>query len=121
MGLLKEKKKTLVFSNYVNSLVNLEETLVSHNIPYGRVKGTGATITAVINKFKNGKLDVLLLNSAYHGAGHNLQETERIIIMHHLGSNLYTQVVGRAQRLGRTSSLEVVSLLYPNEEITGNS
>ena len=46
-----------------------------------------------------------------------LQETERVILMHHLDSSVYKQVVGQEEQLGRTRPLEVVSLLYPGEEV----
>ena len=114
--LLSENKSTLVFSNYNNSFLNVEEQLKEKGISFGHVKGHSGSIDKLLTEYKKGTVKVLLLNSNYQGAGHNLQNTERIILLHRLKKDLKAQVVGRAQRFGRKTSLEVVELLYPNEE-----
>ena len=85
-------------------------------INYAHVKGHSSSIEKLIQDYKLGDLKILLLNSNYQGSGHNLENTERIILVHHLKKELKQQVIGRAQRLGRTKSLEVIELLYPKEE-----
>jgi SNF2 family DNA or RNA helicase len=57
----------------------------------------------------------VLLNAKYFGAGLNLQFTDEIIIYHRMSKDLETQVIGRAQRLGRTESLKINYLCYDNE------
>lgn len=116
LELLKQNKKTLVFSNYNNSFMNIEKELKERNISYGHVKGHSSSIENLIMDYKTGNLKILLLNSNYQGSGHNLENTERVILVHHLKKDLKQQVIGRAQRLGRKQSLEVVELLYPNED-----
>jgi hypothetical protein len=64
---------------------------------------------------------VLGLNALNYGSGINLQMATDIIIYHELNIELETQVIGRAQRLGRTSSLNVYYLLNDNEKINCNN
>ena len=115
LNLLQENKKTLVFSNYNNSFLNIEKELQTKNISFAHVKGHSSSIEKLIHNYKQGNLKILLLNSNYQGSGHNLENTERILLVHHL-KRIKQQVIGRAQRLGRNKSLEVVELLYPKEE-----
>tara|TARA_Y100000389_G_C17467554_1_gene526999 strand:+ start:4657 stop:6342 length:1686 start_codon:yes stop_codon:yes gene_type:complete len=115
LKLLKENKKTLVFSNYTNALINIESLLKDAEISFAHVKGTATTINKIIKRYRTGDLNVLLLNSSYQGSGHNLQVTDRVILMHHLETSTYKQVVGRAQRLGRKNPLEIVNILHTDE------
>jgi hypothetical protein len=56
-----------------------------------------------------------MLNAQYFGAGINLQMTDDIFIYHRMSSDLEKQVVGRAQRIGRTDKLNIHYLCYDNE------
>lgn len=114
--LLSKNKQILVFSNYNNSFIDIEKELRIRKINYGHVKGHSGTIDKLLLNYKKGIVKVLLLNSNYQGAGHNLQNTDRIILLHQIKKDLKAQVIGRAQRLGRKTPLEVIELLYPNEE-----
>jgi len=55
-------------------------------------------------------LRVLLLDAVHLGAGHNLEFATHIITLHSMPDELYRQVVGRAQRVGRTCPLKVVDI-----------
>ena len=57
-----------------------------------------------------------MLNAINYGSGLNLQMASDIIIYHELDIELETQVIGRAQRLGRTEPLNVYYLLNDNEK-----
>ena len=57
-----------------------------------------------------------MLNSSNYGSGLNLEMTTDIIIYHQLTKNLEIQVIGRAQRPVRNSSLNVYYLLHENEQ-----
>jgi SNF2 family DNA or RNA helicase len=116
LKLLEVPQKTLVFSNYNNSFLDIEGELKSKGIKYGHVKGHSSSIDKLITEYKTGDVSVLMLNSNYQGSGHNLENTERIILMHHIQKDLRAQVVGRAQRLGRKKPLHVIELFYPDEE-----
>jgi SNF2 family DNA or RNA helicase len=61
----------------------------------------------VISDFKEKSLNVLFLNSHESGAGLNLQEATDIIMFHSMSEPMFTQVRGRAYRIGRTLPLTI--------------
>ena len=117
--LLKEgsEKKTLIFSEYNNTFQTVIQILDEMKINYGILKGNGNVVKSVCQKFQNKQLPVLMLNATFQGSGHNLQAADRIILYHELPSQIKEQVIGRAQRLGRTTSLEVIQLRYDSESL----
>jgi phage anti-repressor protein len=96
-----------LFSEYDASL----EALKALNIPFKEIKGTSATIGEIVAWFNNNTNErkVLFMNSQYCGAGLNLQVCTDIIIYHKMNNTLITQIIGRAQRVGRTHPLNVYS------------
>ena len=113
--LRKRDRKFLVFSSYDNTFKNLEKTLTTSNTRYAKVSGNSNVIQSNINKYKDGDLDVLLLNSKNYGSGINLQNTTDIIFFHKMSMDIETQVIGRAQRFGRIGRLRVHFLYYDHE------
>jgi SNF2 family DNA or RNA helicase len=112
-------KKILVFSSYEKSFETLENEFLKKNITYSKLSGTAARINNIINKYKSGQVQVLLLNAKNFGAGLNLQITDEIIIYHRMSKDLERQVIGRAQRLGRSDPLKINYLCFENEYPTG--
>ena len=117
LKLLKDKpgKRVMIFSEYEESLRQIRTELDKLGINYSGIKGASSTIQNIISKFKDREFNVLLLNAKYFGAGLNLQFTDEIIIYHRMSKDLETQVIGRAQRLGRSESLKINYLCYDNE------
>jgi SNF2 family DNA or RNA helicase len=115
--LLKSKKdaKILIFSNFDNTFHKVIPILNSLHIRYDYIKGNGDQIKAIVNRYKNGPLDLLLVNTKNYGTGMNLENTTDIIMFHKFDTQLESQVIGRAQRYGRTCSLKVHYLLHENE------
>ena len=79
------------------------------------LKGSSNVLSKTINEYKNGDINVLLLDAENYGSGLNLEMTTDIIIYNNLGESLEKQVIGRGQRLGRKESLTVTYLQYNNE------
>ena len=50
---------------------------------------------------------MIFLNSNFNGAGINLQEATDIILYHEMPLNVQNQIIGRANRIGRTEALNV--------------
>lgn len=113
----KPDAKFLVFSNFDKTFDNVMLKLVENDIKYGRLVGSGIVINNIIKKFENGDIKVLMLNASNYGSGLNLQMATDIIIYHELNLELETQVIGRAQRLGRLEPLNIYYLLHDNENI----
>jgi len=105
--------KILIFSEYYDSFNRIKEMMLKENMKFGELKGQ---INSTINKFKNGDINILLLNASKFGAGLNLQMTTDLIIYHKFSTKeMKTQVIGRAQRVGRDKPLRVHNLLYKSE------
>ena len=89
--------------------------ITNNNLKYSRISGNMSCINNVLTKFKNGDINVLLLNSRYYGTGMNITEATDIIIYHKMKKELELQVIGRAQRIGRKSQLKIHYLYHSNE------
>lgn len=63
---------------------------------------------------------VLFINSMRDGCGLNLENTTHVLFLHETNAYLYEQVIGRAQRPGRTCRLNVISILHENESKNSN-
>jgi GTPase SAR1 family protein len=110
-----ERRKVLVFSNYDTTLEKIHEVLDRMRIVHSTLKGAVGRIRSVVDKYKNGDLNVLLVNASAYGSGLNLQNTTDVLIFHKFNDEIEHQVIGRAQRFGRTESLNVWYLLHANE------
>lgn len=100
----------LICSGYNNTFINLGIVLRSNNIPFLEIKGTVNRRDAIVKKYKEGEVPILMMNSYGANAGLNLQETTDVIVFHELRTDIRTQTIGRAQRIGRTASLRVHEL-----------
>lgn len=111
-------KKLLIFSEYERSFNKIKEHLGTTSYKFSELKGATTRIDNIVRRFKSNdedKLDVLLLNAKYFGSGLNLENTTDIIFYHKMGDPMTKQVIGRAQRPGRTSPLNIWRLCYDNE------
>ena len=117
----KEKRKILIFSEHEGSFnAKMVGVLDKHGIVFSRIKGTSASINKTLREYRSEpgadrQIDALLINSRFFGAGLNLQNSSDIIILHRQGADILNQIIGRAQRLGRTDSLHIWKLYHNNE------
>ena len=109
------KAKVLMFSGYDTTFQGMESTLRENEIRFATVNGSQARINKLLTEFKNGKYNVLFLNARNMGAGLNIEIATHVVLFHRMTAELETQIVGRAMRLGRKDSLDVVHLLHANE------
>jgi len=112
----KPKGKFLVFSCYENTNDSIAKLLKHKNITFSKLLGSCGLVSNTIDKFNKGEINVLLLNAEYYGSGLNLQMASDIIIYHEMSIELETQIIGRAQRIGRTEPLNVYYLLHKLEK-----
>ena len=110
------KFKVLIFSDYYESFDEVSELLNSQSIKYSKIMGSHSTISKTIENYKNGDINVLLLNSNFSGSGLNLENSTDVLIYHSMNNEKDKQVIGRAQRPGRTERLNILRLCYENEE-----
>ena len=115
--LLKNKKKDskyLIFSEYDISFENIIK-IFNDKYKYSYLKGNKYIIQRILRDYKIGDLDILLVNIHNYGSGLNLENTTDIIMFHKFDANIENQVIGRAQRFGRTEPLNIHYLLNQNE------
>ena len=110
-----ENSKFLVFSKFDSTFSDIKNTLSAKNIKYEIIKGSCTSIENTIKRYKEGITKVILLNSENFGSGLNLEMTTDIIVYHKLTNDMKEQVIGRGQRIGRTTSLNVHYLSYQQE------
>ena len=108
-------RKVLIFSSYEMSFQSISNVLVSNGMSYKCLKGNDAQIRKILHRYKNEDLNVLLVNARNFGTGLNLENTTDVVMFHKLNTEIEKQVVGRAQRYGRTAPLNVWYLLHDNE------
>jgi SNF2 family DNA or RNA helicase len=107
--------KVLLFSSFENSFTHVLQVLQTMQLSYASLKGNSNQISKIVDQYKNGDLNVLLINSRCYGSGLNLENTSDIILFHKFDSEIEKQVIGRAHRYGRREPLKVWYLLYENE------
>jgi hypothetical protein len=108
--------KFIVFSRYDNPFINIQVAMNERAIRVEILSGNKDHIFNVQEKFKNGEIQVLLINSDNYCAGMNLEAATHVIL-YHAGMTFTEeeQVIGRAYRMGRTAPLNVVRLLHDGE------
>lgn len=107
--------KILMFSGYDASFSQLEDKLTEEEFTYATVNGSQARISKLLREFKAGKYNILFLNARNMGAGLNIEAATHVVLYHKMSAELEQQIIGRAMRIGRSATLEVVHLLHENE------
>ena len=107
--------KFLIFSSYDNTLSNIAPMLDRLRITHSCIRGNHAVVRNTVERYRNSNLDALLVNASQYGSGLNLENTTDVVLFHRFGSEIEKQVIGRAQRFGRTQPLRVWYLLHEIE------
>jgi hypothetical protein len=106
--------KFLIFSKIDNGFAYIKKTLTNANMEYKELKGTTNVMLSILNQFKTGDLNIILLNTKHAGSGIDISFATDIIIYHNMCEDKI-QAIGRGQRVGRTQPLTVHNLLYDHE------
>lgn len=116
-------RKILIFFEYDRIIeMKIVPWLREKNMNFDYLNGSSGTIGKRIEQFKRGASRILLLNAKYFGVGLNLQMATDLIVFHRMTNAMERQIIGRAQRIGRVSPLQVHWLLYRGfEDISSNS
>jgi len=72
-------------------------------------------IASTLNQFREGNVNLLLMNTIQMGAGLNITDATHVILLHSMTHEEEKQILGRAYRMGRTGELTYVKLLHPDE------
>jgi SNF2 family DNA or RNA helicase len=107
--------KVLMFSGYDATFNGMGTQLTEENIKYQTLNGSNARINKLLKEFGLGKWHTLFLNARNMGAGLNIDAATHVVLFHKMSQELEAQIIGRANRLGRTAPITVVHLLHDNE------
>ena len=78
------------------------------------LKGNTTHMMNVLEQFKSGAINIILLNTQYAGSGIDINYATDVIIFHSMGIDKQ-QAIGRAQRVGRNNQLIIHNLCYGHE------
>lgn len=110
-----QNAKILLFNESQETLSNMCEG-IQDTYKYRQLKGTPKTVAKILRDFASGALQILFLNSHTAGAGLNLEMATHVICTQRMADNgLESQVIGRAQRFGRSTKLTVIYILGKTE------
>ena len=117
LNIIKQKRtsRVIIFSSYDETFHRVTKELFCNGIVFSELKGTMAHYQRTLDRFKDGSIQVLMLNTKFNAAGLNITCATDIIIYHRLPNDIEQQVIGRGQRIGRRGSLNVHYLEYANE------
>ena len=99
----KDDRKIIVYSSR-----NVTFSTIRSILPKGsfvEVSGGVSQRTRAVNKWKNGKVRIIFLNSSTNSSGLNLQMATDIVLYHDMSGDTLKQVLGRPVRIGRTTPL----------------
>jgi len=111
-----EDKKIIIFSDYSSVFHYIEDLCNTNDIKYIDLeKGNIQEIDKCVNEYKFGDAKILMSNSSLFGCGMNFENSTDILFVHKMNIDMETQVIGRAQRIGRKSILNIHYLENENE------
>lgn len=113
--LSKPDGKFLVFAKHDGCFHKLKKMLDDHGIMSKQMKGQPSYQNRVLEDYKIGALRVIMLNSRFSGSGIDLHYATDIVLYQKFDEGTTTQVCARADRVGRTSSLQIHKLFHANE------
>lgn len=123
LELLGKTSRTIVFSTYPQVLGDVANQLIDmQDMSYGQLDGGNIkAIDRTVNEYKQGKVRILLCDTMSFGRGLNLEQTTDIVFMHKMDVNMEKQVIGRALRPGRGSTILNVWYLFNGFELSSKT
>ena len=104
--------KYIIFSDYDETFNQLKSLFLETSINWIELTGTSSTKNKKLLSFKTGNTNVIFLNSKVNCAGINLEEATDIILYHDMDYSVQSQIIGRANRIGRKHNLTVHKFQY---------
>ena len=111
-------KKVIVYSEFRGLNNYLKNYSIDMSIKFEELNGGNIKeIDKILISFKdNDDVKILLIDNAYFGVGLNIEYTTDIIFFHNVDEKIKTQLIGRAQRFGRKSKLNIWEIKHLNED-----
>lgn len=87
----------------------IENGLINNNVAYHTISGD-TNVEPILQNFRDGAINVVLLSGIHASRGMNMEFVDDLILT--VEPSFKQQVIGRAQRIGRTKPLNVYTLNY---------
>jgi hypothetical protein len=100
-------KKYIIYSEFSESFDTLKRLLNEQEILYTELKGYKSQKERSLENYRNGSVNVLLLTTLQYSAGIDLMNTTDILLYHEMEESVKTQIIGRANRIGRVIPLVI--------------
>lgn len=107
--------KIIISSGQVKNFADVHEAFTKNKLSLRKMEGNIQSRNKTLREFKEGDLNGIYLPAYDAGSGLHLINATDLIIMHKLSEGFRDQVIHRAHRLGRTTSLNLYEILYENE------
>ena len=108
--------KIIIFSDNLNTFTEIKKLLAMYRIYSIELDGGDSTlIQKQIASFIYSDIRILMCNSTLYGCGMNITCATDILFFHKMNEDMEKQVIGRAQRIGRKTRLNVWYLMNENE------
>ena len=109
------ERRVLLFSSHDSSFTAVLPVLLAIQMPFAILKGSAGRVQKCVQMFNRGDVRLLLMNTTYAGGGLNLPAATDIIMFQRFDTEAKKQIIGRAQRAGRTTPLVVHYLVHASE------
>lgn len=112
-----DNSKILVYSQFRGISNFIKNIVVKYNFEMLELDGGNIKdLDNILDLFKNNiKYKILLIDNTSFGVGLNIEYTTDMIFFNYIENDIKNQLIGRAQRLGRTTRLNIYNLYYKNE------
>jgi len=104
------KAKFVLASQYSGGFYRIQKCMEKLGIRWCELKGHSSSRTKMIKSFQEGDMQVVFLSNLANTAGVNLQAATDVIMFNSMSESTRTQVIGRANRIGRTEPVIVHTL-----------
>ena len=104
------KAKFVLASQYSGGFRRIQTCMEKLGIRWCELKGHSSSRTKMIKSFQEGDMQVVFLSNLANTAGVNLQAATDVIMFNSMNESTRTQVIGRANRIGRTEPVMVHTL-----------
>ena len=109
--------KIIIYSQFKGVANNIKTIATNINVDYLELDGGNIKdLDKILDNFKNkSNFKILIIDDTSFGVGLNIEYTTDIIFFNNIEHTVKEQLIGRAQRFGRTCKLNIWEFLYSNE------
>jgi hypothetical protein len=115
LGKIKKDSKILISSGPTGNFLEIGRVATKHKLSVRQLNGNIQTKNKILEDFRKGTLNILYLPAYESGSGLNLTEVSDMILYHKMPNGIEDQVIGRCQRFGRTTPLNIWKVYFENE------